>query len=384
MELERQGRLRAVVTQNIDELHQRAGHDPDRVVELHGTMWRVRCWSCGEEGPMEPALDRVRAGDDDPHCERCGGILKSATISFGQSLDPEVLGRAEDAALDCDLLLAVGSTLSVYPAAGLVPLAYRNGASVVIVNAQPTPLRRSGRGGRAGPHQRGPARAGRRQPPERPPASAPPAGYHAGLGYQPAPVDDLADRSSRSGPGASVGAGQPRATTPMGSQPSGTPSTARSRPASPWIRKNNAPNPSSTAPSSSSMVAKAVSMSQYGAGHAASQVAGRCRLCRAGRSGRGRPAGCRTECTRTGACSTPGWSGRASQAGSASVDQNRPVWSRPSSTTKAQPWVWPADGARRARSSRRSTTSGGTGSSWKCRHMRRRRMASSSSTALTL
>jgi NAD-dependent deacetylase len=139
VELERQGRLRALITQNIDELHQRAGHDPDTVLELHGTMWRVRCWSCDEEGPMEPALERVRAGDDDPHCERCGGILKSATISFGQSLDPKVLARAEEAATDCDLLLAVGSTLTVYPAAGLVPLAYRNGSTVVIVNAQPTP-----------------------------------------------------------------------------------------------------------------------------------------------------------------------------------------------------------------------------------------------------
>jgi NAD-dependent deacetylase len=140
VQLERQGRLRALVTQNIDGLHQRAGQDPNLVVEVHGTMWRVMCWSCGREGPMEPALERVRSGDRDPHCEECGGILKSATISFGQSLDPGVLARAEEAAADCDLLLAVGSTLSVYPAAGLVPLAYRSGAVVVIVNAQPTPF----------------------------------------------------------------------------------------------------------------------------------------------------------------------------------------------------------------------------------------------------
>jgi NAD-dependent deacetylase len=138
VQLERQGRLRALVTQNIDELHQRAGQDPARVLELHGTMWRVRCWSCGAEGPMEPVLDRVRAGDVDPHCEDCGGILKSATISFGQALDPDVLARAEEAVADCDLLLAVGSTLAVYPAAALVPLAYRSGTAVVIVNAQPT------------------------------------------------------------------------------------------------------------------------------------------------------------------------------------------------------------------------------------------------------
>jgi NAD-dependent deacetylase len=117
-----------------------AGHRPANVIELHGTMWRVTCWSCGQEGPMGPTLERVRAGDPDPACERCGGILKSATISFGQSLDPGVLARAEKAAIDCDLLLAVGSTLSVYPAAGLVPLAYQVGATIVIVNAQVTPF----------------------------------------------------------------------------------------------------------------------------------------------------------------------------------------------------------------------------------------------------
>jgi NAD-dependent deacetylase len=138
--LERQGRLRALVTQNIDGLHQRAGQDPGLVVEVHGTMWRVVCWDCSREGAMQPTLERVRNGDPDPHCEVCGGVLKSATISFGQSLDPDVLVRAEEAAVDCDLLLAVGSTLSVYPAAGLVPLAYRNGAVVVVVNAQPTPF----------------------------------------------------------------------------------------------------------------------------------------------------------------------------------------------------------------------------------------------------
>jgi NAD-dependent deacetylase len=140
VELEHQGRLRALVTQNIDGLHQQAGHDPAGVLELHGTMWRVVCWSCGAEGPMAPTLARVRAGEADPPCLACGGILKSATISFGQSLDPGVLARAEDAATACDLLLAVGSTLSVYPAAGLVPLAAQAGATVVVVNAQPTPF----------------------------------------------------------------------------------------------------------------------------------------------------------------------------------------------------------------------------------------------------
>ena len=86
--LGREGRLVALLTQNIDELHQQAGSDPALVVELHGTMRSVTCWSCGEGGPMEPALERVTAGEDDPACLTCGGILKSATISFGQALDP--------------------------------------------------------------------------------------------------------------------------------------------------------------------------------------------------------------------------------------------------------------------------------------------------------
>lgn len=138
VELERQGRLVAVLTQNIDELHQRAGSGSDRVVELHGSMRHVVCWSCGHRGPMEPVLERVRAGEVDPPCGRCRGVLKSATISFGQALDPLVLERADDAARACDLLLAVGSSLSVHPAAGYVPIAKRSGATVVIVNAEPT------------------------------------------------------------------------------------------------------------------------------------------------------------------------------------------------------------------------------------------------------
>jgi NAD-dependent deacetylase len=139
VELERTGRLLAVVTQNVDELHQKAGTDPALVVELHGTGHRVRCWSCGDEAPMERALERVRAGEEDPPCRACGGILKSATISFGQPLDPEVLAAAQRAVRSCDLLLVVGSSLTVHPAAGLVPVAAAAGAEIVIVNAEPTP-----------------------------------------------------------------------------------------------------------------------------------------------------------------------------------------------------------------------------------------------------
>ncbi len=138
VELSRQRRLRAVVTQNIDELHQRAGLPADLVVELHGSMWGWRCWSCGAQGPMAEVLERLRAGEEDPACRRCGGVLKSTTISFGQSLDPDVLQAGVEASTDCDVLLAVGSSLQVQPAAGLVALAAGAGAAVVVVNAQPT------------------------------------------------------------------------------------------------------------------------------------------------------------------------------------------------------------------------------------------------------
>lgn len=139
VELERQGRLHTLVTQNIDELHQRAGSDPALVVEVHGTMRRVACLSCGESAPMERALERVRAGEEDPPCRSCGGILKSATISFGQSLVAEDIERAFAAAEACDVLLAVGTSLTVQPVSRLVPTAKQAGAAVVILNAEPTP-----------------------------------------------------------------------------------------------------------------------------------------------------------------------------------------------------------------------------------------------------
>jgi NAD-dependent deacetylase len=140
MALERRGKLHALVTQNIDGLHQIAGHAPGGVIELHGTMRDVMCMSCGWRGPAGPVLDRVRAGESDPACTTCGGIMKSATISFGQALVPEVIDAAMRAAGEADLLLAIGTTLQVYPAAGLVPVAKASGARVVIVNAQPTPF----------------------------------------------------------------------------------------------------------------------------------------------------------------------------------------------------------------------------------------------------
>lgn len=139
VDLECSGRLAALLTQNIDELHQAAGSSPELVLELHGTMHHTQCLACGARAPMGEALARVAAGEDDPPCPHCGGILKSATISFGQALDPEVLRRARDAALACDLLLAVGTSLGVHPAAGVVDIALAVGAPVVVANAEPTP-----------------------------------------------------------------------------------------------------------------------------------------------------------------------------------------------------------------------------------------------------
>jgi NAD-dependent deacetylase len=139
VDLERQGRLQVLVTQNIDGLHQAAGSSPDRVLEIHGTVDAVVCTSCGDRTPMRAALDRVAAGEPDPACLNCGGILKSATVYFGEVLDERVVEAAATAAADCDLFMAVGTSLQVWPAAGLADLAVRAGARLVVVNAEPTP-----------------------------------------------------------------------------------------------------------------------------------------------------------------------------------------------------------------------------------------------------
>jgi NAD-dependent protein deacetylase/lipoamidase len=144
--LERRGALLLLVTQNIDGLHQLAGTSPELIVEIHGSSADTVCLRCRHRQPIGPTLARVRRGDDDPTCLEvvdgapCGGMLKSAVISFGQSLVATDLERAERAAEQCDLLVAVGSTLGVFPAAGLVPIAKSTGAKVVIVNGQPTEM----------------------------------------------------------------------------------------------------------------------------------------------------------------------------------------------------------------------------------------------------
>jgi NAD-dependent deacetylase len=138
--LEKQNKLHALITQNIDELHQVAGNSAAKVIEVHGTMRKFMCWGCGMRGPMQAVLDRVRAGEPDPHCLDCGGILKSDTISFGQQLVPEVIDRAMRAAGEAEVFLAVGTSLQVYPIAGTVEVARSAGSKIIIVNAQPTPF----------------------------------------------------------------------------------------------------------------------------------------------------------------------------------------------------------------------------------------------------
>jgi NAD-dependent deacetylase len=140
VELERRGKLLAMITQNIDGLHQRAGQSPDLVIELHGTMTEAECLSCHDRIPIDEALRRVAEEDPAPQCEHCGGLLKQATISFGQAMPAWEMERAMRASQECELFLAVGSSLVVYPAASLPLLAKQSGAHLIIINRMPTPM----------------------------------------------------------------------------------------------------------------------------------------------------------------------------------------------------------------------------------------------------
>ena len=140
VELERKDALHFLVTQNVDGLHHSAGQSPEILVEIHGNVREVKCMGCGWRGPMGDALERVKAGDPDPACEDCGGILKSATISFGENLVAEDLERAQLEASRAAVFLALGTSLGVYPAAALPDIALRAGARLVIVNAEDTPF----------------------------------------------------------------------------------------------------------------------------------------------------------------------------------------------------------------------------------------------------
>jgi len=137
-ELERQERLRALITQNIDGLHQKAGSQ--NVIELHGTTVEVECLTCGARISMDEAVARVEDGDLAPECDLCGGLLKPATISFGQMMPALAMQAAAEASQDCDVFLAVGSSLVVYPAAAFPEIAKQSGAALIIINRTPTPL----------------------------------------------------------------------------------------------------------------------------------------------------------------------------------------------------------------------------------------------------
>lgn len=139
-DLEQKANVHTLVTQNIDGLHLAAGSAPEKLIEIHGSVHEAKCLQCGWRGPMAETLERVEAGEEDPDCLVCGGMLKSATISFGENLVTEDLDRAHRAAQRADVFLALGTSLGVYPAAGLPEVALANGARLVIGNAQPTPF----------------------------------------------------------------------------------------------------------------------------------------------------------------------------------------------------------------------------------------------------
>ena len=140
VELHRQSRLLALVTQNIERLHQRSGLPADTVLELHGTTTEAVCLTCGGRITSDEACRRIEAGERAPRCRECGGLLKPATVSFGQAMPLDVMARAQAAAEACDLLLAVGSSLVVEPAASIPRVAKAAGARLAIVNREPTPL----------------------------------------------------------------------------------------------------------------------------------------------------------------------------------------------------------------------------------------------------
>lgn len=138
-ELDSLGKLDCVITQNIDGLHQRSGIPEEKVIELHGTAWWVNCLECGQRYPREQIQERLKTGIKVPRCDSCGGIMKPATISFGQAMPERETRQAENRAAACDLFLVAGSSLVVYPAAQVPLIAKESGARLIIVNLTPTP-----------------------------------------------------------------------------------------------------------------------------------------------------------------------------------------------------------------------------------------------------
>lgn len=138
-ELERMGKLHRIITQNVDNLHQRAGSSPEKVIEIHGTAFTVRCLECGALYDREEIERRIDAGEEVPRCDACNGLLKPATVSFGQAMPEREISESLEAAMSCDLFIVLGSSLLVYPAAQLPMEAINHGASLVIVNLTGTP-----------------------------------------------------------------------------------------------------------------------------------------------------------------------------------------------------------------------------------------------------
>lgn len=138
--LVRQGRVRSVITQNIDGLHQRSGVPDEKVIELHGNGTYAACLRCARRYELAPLLAAFKTDEEPPVCADCGGLIKTATISFGQPMPGDAMRRAQRESETCDLFLALGSSLVVYPAAGFPVLAKRNGARLVILNRDPTDL----------------------------------------------------------------------------------------------------------------------------------------------------------------------------------------------------------------------------------------------------
>jgi len=137
---EQTGRMLALITQNVDGLHAMAGSSTGKTIEIHGTIRRVRCMQCDRVVPMDEVLARIEGGEEDPPCLSCRGILKSDTISFGQALRPDAIERSMRLASTCDCIVAIGTTLQVYPVASIVPLAVDAGAALILVNAEATPM----------------------------------------------------------------------------------------------------------------------------------------------------------------------------------------------------------------------------------------------------
>jgi NAD-dependent deacetylase len=139
-ELVAKKRVDTIITQNIDDLHRRAGVDADRIIEVHGNGTFAKCLTCAKRHELDWVREAIARDGAVPACTDCGGLVKSATISFGQPMPEAEMAAARAASLDCDLFLAVGSSLQVYPAAGLPIIAKHNQAKLVIINREPTPL----------------------------------------------------------------------------------------------------------------------------------------------------------------------------------------------------------------------------------------------------